>query len=138
MFEPKATLAKYPKALDFGARVGMRTAQGRDDFRKYFDSAIDVPGLATEQLGRTARENGVYLLVFNEDAILVTEINPGDISRGKYDFDVVGQYARPDIFRLHVNEKPAPPVSGIAGLSEAEVRESSGSLFHCCGQDRLL
>ena len=41
---------------------------------------------------------------------LVTEIDPADISRGKYDFDVVGHYARPDVFRLHVNEKPAPPV----------------------------
>jgi nitrilase len=48
--------------------------------------------------------------VFNEDAILVAEIDPADITRGKYDFDVVGHYARPDIFRLHVNEKPAPPV----------------------------
>ncbi len=263
---PEAFVSAYPKGLDFGARVGMRTAQGRDDFRKYFDSAIDVPGLATEQLGRTARENGVYLVigvierdmgtlyctvlffapdgtflskhrklmptamerliwgfgdgstlpvyetpygklgavicwenympllrmamyskgiqlycaptaddrdtwiptcqhvalegrcfvltacqylrrgdcpkdyaavhgddpatvimrggsaiigplgqvlagpVYNEDAILVTEIDPDDISRGKYDFDVVGHYARPDVFRLHVNEKRSPLV----------------------------
>ncbi len=263
---PEAFVSAYPKGLDFGARVGMRTAQGRDDFRKYFDSAIDVPGLATEQLGRTARENGVYLVIgiierdigtlyctvvffapdgtflgkhrklmptamerliwgfgdgstlpvydtpygklgavicwenympllrmamyskgiqlycaptaddrdtwiptmrhvalegrcfvltacqhlrrgdcpadyaavqgddpatvimrggsaiisplgqvlagplFDEDGILVAEIDPADISRGKYDFDVVGHYARPDVFRLHVNEKPAPPV----------------------------
>jgi nitrilase len=263
---PEAFISAYPKGLDFGARVGMRTAQGRDDFRKYFDSAIDVPGLATEQLGRTARENGVYLVIgiierdigtlyctvvffapdgtflgkhrklmptamerliwgfgdgstlpvydtpygklgavicwenympllrmamyfkgiqlycaptaddrdtwiptmqhvalegrcfvltacqhlrrgdcppdyaavqgddpktvimrggsaiigplgqvlagplFNEDGILIAEIDPADISRGKYDFDVVGHYARPDVFRLHVNEKPAPPV----------------------------
>jgi nitrilase len=263
---PEAFVSAYPKGLDFGARVGMRTPQGRDDFRKYFDSAIDVPGPATEQLGRTARENKVYLVigviereigtlyctvvffapdgtflgkhrklmptamerliwgfgdgstlpvyetpygklgavicwenympllrmamyskgiqlycaptaddrdtwiptmqhvalegrcfvltacqhlrrgecppdyaavqgddpktvimrggsaiigplgqvlagpVFNEDAILVAEIDPADITRGKYDFDVVGHYARPDIFRLHVNEKPAPPV----------------------------
>jgi len=48
--------------------------------------------------------------VYNEDAVLVTEIDPVDISRGKYDFDVVGHYARPDVFRLHVNEKPASPV----------------------------
>jgi nitrilase len=263
---PEAFVSAYPKGLDFGARVGMRTPQGRDDFRKYFDSAIDVPGPATEQLGRTARENKVYLVigviereigtlyctvvffapdgtflgkhrklmptamerliwgfgdgstlpvyetpygklgavicwenympllrmamyskgiqlycaptaddretwiptmqhvalegrcfvltacqhlrrgdcpadyaavqgddpktvimrggsaiigplgqvlagpVFNEDAILVAEIDPADITRGKYDFDVVGHYARPDVFRLHVNEKPAPPV----------------------------
>ena len=262
---PEAFVSAYPKGLDFGARVGMRTAQGRDDFRRYFDSAIEVPGLATEQLGRTARENGVYLVigvierdigtlyctvlffapdgylgkhrklmptamerliwgfgdgstlpvyetpygklgavicwenympllrmamyskgiqlycaptaddrdtwiptmqhvalegrcfvltacqhlrrgdcppdyaavqgddpetvimrggsaiisplgkvlagpVFNEDAILVTEIDLADIWRGKYAFDVVGHYARPDVFRLHVNERPSPPV----------------------------
>ena len=48
--------------------------------------------------------------VFNEDAILLAEIDLADVARGKYDFDVVGHYARPDVFQLHVNEKPAPPV----------------------------
>ncbi len=47
---------------------------------------------------------------FNENAILTAEIDPAEIARGKYDFDVVGHYARPDVFRLHVNEKPTPPV----------------------------
>jgi len=28
-----------------------------------------------------------------------------EIPRGKYDFDVVGHYARPDIFQLYVNER---------------------------------
>jgi nitrilase len=263
---PEAFVSAYPKGLDFGARVGLRTPQGRDDFRKYFDSAIDVPGLATEQLSRTAKESGVHLVigvierdigtlyctilffapdgtflgkhrklmptamerliwgfgdgstlpvfdtplgklgavicwenympllrmamyakgiqlycaptaddrdtwmatmqhvalegrcfvltacqylrrsdcpadyaavqgddpdtvimrggsaiisplgqvlagpVFNQDAIVTAEIDLGEIARGKYDFDVVGHYARPDVFRLHVNEKPAPPV----------------------------
>jgi nitrilase len=263
---PEAFVSAYPKGLDFGARVGSRTSKGRDDFRKYFDSAIEVPGLATEELSRTAKESGVYLVigvierdigtlyctvlffapdgtflgkhrklmptamerliwgfgdgstlpvydtpvgklgavicwenympllrmamyakgiqlycaptaddrdtwlatmqhvalegrcfvltacqhlrrgncptdyaaiqgddpktvimrggsaiisplgqllagpVFNEDAILLAEIDLGEIARGKYDFDVVGHYARPDIFQLHVNEKPAPPV----------------------------
>ena len=54
---PEAFVSAYPKGLDFGARVGLRTPKGRDDFRKYFDSAIDVPGWATEQLSRTAKEN---------------------------------------------------------------------------------
>jgi nitrilase len=34
----------------------------------------------------------------------------GEITRGKYDFDATGHYARPDIFQLHVNERPAVPV----------------------------
>jgi nitrilase len=48
--------------------------------------------------------------VFDQDAILTAEIDPGDIARGKYDFDVAGHYARPDVFRLMVNENPQPVV----------------------------
>jgi nitrilase len=41
---------------------------------------------------------------FDEDAILTAEIDPGEITRAKFDFDVVGHYARPDVFQLSVNE----------------------------------
>jgi len=58
----------------------------------------------------TARSTFLAGPVFNEDAILLAEIDLGEIARAKYDFDVVGHYARPDIFQLHVNEKPVPPV----------------------------
>jgi len=47
---------------------------------------------------------------FRRSAILLADIDLAEIARGKYDFDVVGHYARPDVFQLHVNEKPAPPV----------------------------
>ena len=60
---PEAFVSAYPKGLDFGARVGMRSSEGRDTFRRYFDSAIDVPGPATESLGSTSKKNAVYLVV---------------------------------------------------------------------------
>jgi nitrilase len=263
---PEAFIACYPKGLDFGARVGLRTSKGRDDFRRYFDSAIAVPGPATEELSRIAKGSNAYLVigvierdigtlyctilffapdgtllgkhrklmptamerliwgfgdgstlpvydtplgklgavicwenympllrmamyakgiqlycaptaddrdtwmatmqhvalegrcfvlsacqylrrrncpadydavhgdapetvimrggsaiinplgqvlagpVFDCEIILTAEIDLAEIARGKYDFDVVGHYARPDVFRLHVNEKPAPSV----------------------------
>jgi nitrilase len=44
------------------------------------------------------------------EAILHAEIDLGQIAEGKYDFDAVGHYARPDIFRLSVNDRPMPPV----------------------------
>ncbi|OGA28841.1 MAG: nitrilase, partial [Betaproteobacteria bacterium RIFCSPLOWO2_02_FULL_68_150] len=60
---PEAFVSAYPKGLDFGARVGMRTREGREDFRRYFDSAVDVPGPAVDFLGRVARENRLHLVV---------------------------------------------------------------------------
>jgi predicted amidohydrolase len=44
------------------------------------------------------------------EAILRADIDLNRIAEGKYDFDVVGHYARPDVFRLTVNEQPTPPV----------------------------
>jgi nitrilase len=263
---PEAFVSAYPKGLDFGARVGMRTREGREDFRRYFDSAVDVPGPAVDFLARVARENRLHLVVgviereigtlyctvlffapdgrylgkhrklmptamerlvwgfgdgstlpvfdtplgrlgavicwenympllrtamyakniqlwcaptadgrktwiptmqhvalegrcfvfscnqftrrrdfpadyravqgddpdtviseggscivsplgellagpnYDGECILTAEIDPDEIARGKYDFDVVGHYARPDVFRLVVNERPQPPV----------------------------
>lgn len=48
--------------------------------------------------------------VFNQSQILVADLDLGEIARGKYDFDVVGHYARPDVFQLRVNERANPAV----------------------------
>jgi nitrilase len=60
---PEAFVSAYPKGLDFGARVGMRSPEGREDFRRYHDSAIDVPGPATQTLGAAARDAGLHLVI---------------------------------------------------------------------------
>lgn len=60
---PEAFVGGYPKGLDFGARVGMRSSEGRELFRRYFEGAVAVPGPATETLGALARENGVALVI---------------------------------------------------------------------------
>jgi nitrilase len=263
---PEAFVSAYPKGLDFGARVGGRSPEGRRMFRRYFESAVDVPGPAVDALSAIARENSVHLVIgvierdggtlyctvlffsadgafmgkhrklmptamerlvwgmgdgstmpvfdtsigkigavicwenympllrtamyakgvqlycaptvddrdtwarsmqhiafegrcfvlsavqylrrgdcpedypaiqgndrstvlirggsvivnpqgcvlagpnYDGEAILTAEINLDEIAEGKYDLDVVGHYARPDVFRLTVNERPAPPV----------------------------
>ena len=48
--------------------------------------------------------------LYDEEGILYAELDMGDIVRAKVDFDVVGHYARPDVFQLLVNEKANPPV----------------------------
>ena len=47
---------------------------------------------------------------FDGETILTADLDLDEIGRGKFDFDVVGHYSRPDVFQLVVNEKPAPPV----------------------------
>jgi len=273
---PEAFISAYPKGLDFGARVGMRSSAGRDDFRRYFDASIPVPGAETATVGGIAAEYGLFIVVgvierdggtlyctaltfdpqgrllgkhrklmptamerlvwgfgdgstlpvfdteigrlgsvicwenympllrmamyakgvqlycaptadgrktwlptmqhvamegrcfvlscnqFNRredfpddyatvegddpqtviasggscivsplgevlagpawdgECLLTAQIDLGDVARGKYDFDVAGHYARPDIFRLHVNERPQPAVVTESGTPSAE------------------
>jgi nitrilase len=45
------------------------------------------------------------------EEILFADIDLDEIARGKFDFDVTGHYARPDVFRLIVDEASKPPVS---------------------------
>lgn len=263
---PEAFVSCYPRGLTFGTVVGNRTPEGRDDFRRYWDSSVDVPGPAVDRLAAMARRHGVYLVIgvierdigtlyctvlffasdgtylgkhrklmptaaerlvwgygdgstmpvfdtpvgklgavicwenympllrtamyaknvqlwcaptadgrktwiptmqhvalegrcfvfscnqftrrrdfppgyravqgdapdtviseggscivsplgellagphYDGEATLTAEVDPAEIARGKFDFDVVGHYARPDVFRLIVNERPQPPV----------------------------
>jgi len=60
---PEAFISVYPKGLDFGSRIGSRTPEGREQFRRYWASAIEVPGPATEALGKAARDNRIHLVI---------------------------------------------------------------------------
>ncbi|MHA3902781.1 nitrilase-related carbon-nitrogen hydrolase [Castellaniella sp. WN] len=60
---PEAFVSAYPKWLDFGCRIGQRRPEGREDFRRYWASAIEVPGPVTARLGALAREHGLYLVI---------------------------------------------------------------------------
>ncbi len=48
--------------------------------------------------------------LYDEEDILFAELDLGAIARSKFDFDVVGHYARPDVFQLRVNEEPSMSV----------------------------
>jgi nitrilase len=271
---PEAFVSCYPRGLTFGAAVGSRTPEGRDAYRRYWESSVDVPGPAVDRLAALAREHGTYLVIgvieraggtlyctvlffgpggdylgkhrklmptaaerlvwgfgdgstmpvfdtelgrlgavicwenympllrtamyakgvqiycaptadardswiasmrhiacegrcfvlsanqfarrrdypedypiegaddpdevlcrggsvivsplgdllagpeFEGESILTADLDPGDIARGKYDFDVVGHYSRPDVFQLRVNEQPMHPVTYDPGETE--------------------
>ena len=48
--------------------------------------------------------------LYDREGILCADLDRGEIVRGKVDFDVVGHYARPDVFQLIVNEQSTVPV----------------------------
>lgn len=50
---------------------------------------------------------------FNGETILSAEIDTDDIVRAQFDHDVNGHYARPDLFRLVVNEQPRKSVMAV-------------------------
>ena len=53
---------------------------------------------------------------FDGETILTATLDLHDIRRGKFDFDVVGHYSRPDVFQLTVNEARTRPVTLLSGL----------------------
>jgi nitrilase len=48
--------------------------------------------------------------LYDQEGTLFAELDLGEIPRSRFDFDVAGHYARPDVFKLMVNEKPKVPV----------------------------
>jgi len=65
---------------------------------------------------------------FGGEAILTAEIDRAQIIRGKFDLDVVGHYARPDIFQLHVDERPKVPVTTHTSDSSAAAQEPTAKV----------
>lgn len=59
---PEAFVGGYPRELSFGATVGHRTPEGRDEYRRYWENAIEVPGAAARQLADIAGSNKIYLI----------------------------------------------------------------------------
>ena len=60
---PEAFISAYPRGLSFGTTVGSRTPTGRQDWLRYWESSIEVPGESTEKLGVAAKKAGVYLVI---------------------------------------------------------------------------
>ncbi len=60
---PEAFVSGYPRGLSFGAVIGSRSDEGREDFKRYYESAVELPGPAVDTLSKAARANSVYLVI---------------------------------------------------------------------------
>lgn len=60
---PEAYIGGYPKGLTFGAVLGSRFPEGREDYLRYWKSAIDVPGAETARIGSFAAKMKAHIVV---------------------------------------------------------------------------
>ncbi len=60
---PEAFIGGYPRGASFGAVLGSRTPEGREQFLMYHSAAIDVPGPVVSELASIAKQNEMQLSV---------------------------------------------------------------------------
>lgn len=60
---PEAYVGGYPKGLNFGAVLGSRFPEGREDYLRYWKAAIAVPGPETVRIGSFAAKMKAHLVV---------------------------------------------------------------------------
>ena len=105
------TVALEGRCFVLSSNQFMRRDHAPDDFKP-------VQGEAAE----TVLINGGSVIIsplgevlagphFGEETILYAELDKAEIARGKMDFDVVGHYARADIFNLKIDREAKTPVS---------------------------
>lgn len=60
---PELFIPGYPYGMTFGFTVGSRNADGRKDWKMYYDNSIVVPGPETDAIGAAAKAAGAYVSV---------------------------------------------------------------------------
>lgn len=83
---PEAFIGGYPRGNAFGAVIGSRSHKGKEDFRKYHASAIDVPGPEVFRLAALAGRYKVYVVMG------VIERAGGTLYCSVLFFDSTGEY----------------------------------------------
>ncbi len=74
---PELFIPGYPYGMTFGFTVGSRNADGRKDWKMYYDNSIVVPGPETEAIGAAAKSARAYVSigVSERDAVSATLYN---------------------------------------------------------------
>ena len=98
----------------------------------------DLPGIEelADQPDIMCRGGGVIISpmgeliagpLYDQEGLLYADLDMAEVARGKFDFDVVGHYARPDVFQLAVNEEP---LLSVAKEKQFSPQPNGGSPFH--------
>ena len=60
---PESFIPCYPRGLTFGMVVGSRTQAAREDFQRYYDNSVAVPGPEVDQLAALSQELQIFLSI---------------------------------------------------------------------------
>jgi len=60
---PEAFRGCYPKGCSFAAPVGMRTAEGRETYRAYFDGAVKLDGDEIASIASAAQSSNAFVVM---------------------------------------------------------------------------
>lgn len=69
---PELFIPGYPYGMTFGFRVGSRNADGRKDWKAYYDNSILANGPEMQQLIEKAKEQSIYLSIGYSERDAVT------------------------------------------------------------------
>lgn len=81
-----------------------------DDYRSVLEHSADEPLMRGGSVIIGPLGNVLAGPVFDERTILYADLSREELIRSKFDFDVVGHYARPDVFSLQVDREEKKPV----------------------------
>lgn len=60
---PESFVPGYPRGFTFGTKVGSRSDAGRNQYREYHESSVDLESADLSRLENLAREENVYLIL---------------------------------------------------------------------------
>ncbi|MGM0396430.1 MAG: carbon-nitrogen hydrolase family protein [Bacillota bacterium] len=60
---PESFIPCYPRGLTFGMVIGGRTKEAREDYRRYYENSVAVPGPEVDQLSELTKELQIYLSI---------------------------------------------------------------------------
>ena len=69
---PELFIPGYPYGMTFGFTVGSRKADGRKDWKQYYDNSITAAGAEMQRLIDAAKELGVYVSIGYSERDTVT------------------------------------------------------------------
>lgn len=60
---PESFIPCYPRGLSFGMIIGSRTMEGRQDFQRYYDNSVAVPGPVIDRLAEESKKHNMYISI---------------------------------------------------------------------------